>query len=245
MEALLNQYQITFSDPATYGNAAIELSLPKAGSVGLHKSGTELIIDLNRDGVAESSDDLTVFKFFDTEGNAGSGSLERINNVVFGEIITFFAENSPELVQGSVVYRLLNNNTGVHFYTASEAERSAVANLNNFSYEGASYTSIDPLTGSSDALPVYRFLNEDTGVHLYTISEEERNAVETLDNFSFEGEAFYAYDIQVEGTVPVYRFFNDQTGAHFYTPSVDERDIVSGLDGFESEGVAYFALPIE
>ncbi|MEM8718705.1 MAG: hypothetical protein AAGE84_05285 [Cyanobacteria bacterium P01_G01_bin.39] len=194
-EAIRNGFDIeVFSDPAAYGNAAIELSLPQSGIVGLHKSGTELIIDLNRDGVAESTDDLTVLNFFDTEGNTGSGSLARINNVVSEEIVTFFAENSSEIIAGSPVYRFLNNNTGVHFYTGSEIERSAVADLNNYSFEGASYTSIDPLTGSSEASPVYRFLNEDTGVHLYTISEVEKDAVEALDNFNFEGEAFYAYD---------------------------------------------------
>ena len=234
-----------FSDPATYGNAAIELSLPQSGIVGLHKSGTELIIDINRDGVAESTDDLTAFNFFDVEGNAGSGFIESINNLNSPDIITFFAENSSEVFEGSTVYRFLNNDTGVHFYTANETERSGVENLNNYSFEDASYTSVDPLTESSEALPVYRFLNQDTGVHLYTISETEKDAVEALDNFNFEGEAFYAYDSQIEGTVPIYRFFNTDTGAHFYTPSFTERDSVSELDGFESEGVAYFALPTE
>lgn len=246
-EAIRGEFDTeVFSDPATYGNSAIELSLPQADIVGLHKSGTELIIDINRDGVAESTDDLTVFNFFDGEGNAGSGSLARINNVVSEEIITFFAENSPELVEGSTVYRFFNNDTGVHFYTASPEERDFIDdNLSNFTLEGASYVSVDPLTGGSGALPVYRFLNEDTGVHLYTISQGERDAASVLDNFSFEGEAFYAYDTQVEGTIPIYRFFNTDTGAHFYTPSFSERDSVSDLAGFESEGVAYFALPAD
>ncbi len=235
-----------FSDPATYGDAAIELSLPQPGIVGLHKSGTELIIDINRDGAAEPADDLTVSNFFDAEGNAGSGSMEFINNLESPDIITFFAENSQEPAEGSTVYRFLNNDTGTHFYTASTKERDSInGNLTNFTSEGASYASVDPLMEGSEALPVYRFLNKKTGVHLYTIDENERNSVEKSPDFSFEGEAFFAYDSQIEGTVPIYRFLDSTTGTHFYTPSASERDSVSELPGFEAEGVAYFALPTE
>ena len=148
----------------------------------------------------------------------------------------------------NTVYRFLNQNTGVHFYTADEKERDAVLELDNFSFEGGSYTSVDPLTGMPEPMPVYRFLNEDTKVHLYTISEREREAVAELDNFSFEGEAFSAYDTEigaeVAGSIPIFRFFNTSTGAHFYTPSTTERDNVeANFPDFQSEGIAYYALP--
>ena len=114
--------------------------------------------------------------------------------------------------------------------------------MSNYSSEGASYEAVDPLTGGST--PVYRFLNQDTGVHLYTVSEAEREATEDLSNFSFEGEAFFAYDTQVDGSIPIYRFFNSTTGAHFYTPLAAERDNVEeNLPEFDSEGIAYYALP--
>ncbi len=146
---------------------------------------------------------------------------------------------------GNTVYRFFNNNAGVHFYTANEAERDAVQELDNFSFEGASYVGADPLTGEAETVPVYRFLNQNTGVHLYTISETERDAVQELDNFSFEGEAFFAYESQVEGSIPIYRFFNNTSGAHFYTPSAAERDNVEdNLSEFQSEGIAYYALPV-
>ena len=92
---------------------------------------------------------------------------------------------------------------------------------------------------------MYRFFNQDTGVHLYTTSEIERETVTELDNYSFEGEVFSAYNTEVEGAIPVYRFFNLDTGAHFYTPSVTERDAVNELSDYQSEGVAYYALPLE
>ena len=239
-----------FEDPATYGDSAIELSLPQEGTVGLFKSETDLIIDLNRDGVAEPIDDLTVSNFFDEEGNPGTGFIEFINNVNSLDIIDFFAEQTISGVAGDnaeiSVYRFLNNNSGVHFYTADESEQDIVQNLDNFSFEGESYNVLDPLSGAEGAVPVYRFLNQDTGVHLYTTSETERETVESLDNFSFEGEVFSAFDTQVEETIPIYRFFNADTGAHLYTPSAAERDNVEGnLVEFEYEGIAYFAFPIE
>ncbi|MEM8723431.1 MAG: hypothetical protein AAGE84_29800 [Cyanobacteria bacterium P01_G01_bin.39] len=156
------------------------------------------------------------------------------------EILTGDENDAP-----STVYRFLNNDTGVHFYTANEAEKNTVEDLANFSFEGASYSGADPLTGAEDTVPVYRFLNENTGVHLYTISENERGAVAELENFSFEGEVFSAYETEIEGSIPIYRFFNSTTGAHFYTPSVAERDnIENNLPDYQSEGIAYYALPI-
>ena len=103
------------------------------------------------------------------------------------------------------------------------------------------------LTAMPTPSPVYRFLNEETGVHLYTVSEIEREATEDLDNFSFEGEAFYAYPpevgTEVAGAIPVFRFFNTTTGAHFYTPSVAEKDnIEATLPDFRAEDIAYYAF---
>ena len=154
--------------------------------------------------------------------------------------------NNINLASGTTVYRFFNNDTGVHFYTANEAEKDTIQQLDNYSFEGASYQSVDPLTGNPEPTPVYRFLDRNTGTHFYTVSETETEAVEELDNFSFEGEAFAAYTTEVEGSIPIYRFFNSTTGAHFYTPSATERDNVeNNLSDFQSEGIAYFALPIE
>ena len=153
--------------------------------------------------------------------------------------------NVDPIIEASTVYRFLNNDTGVHFYTANETEKDAVEELANFSFEGASYQGLDPLTGTDNSLPVYRFLNQDTGVHLYTIDETEKDAVEELANFSFEGEVFDAYDTEVDGSIPIYRFFNSTTGAHFYTPSATERDAVLELADYQSEGIAYYALPLD
>ena len=204
-----------------------------------------------RDRLIVDSDGLNEELVYDaSSGIISSGDLEVAQlptglNISLGDIELMGANSSN---QGSIVYRFLNQDTGVHLYTADENERNSVQNnLPNYQFEGASFVAVDPLTGNSTAVPVYRFFNRDTGVHLYTIDENERDFIqENSTNFSFEGEAFYAYAEQVEGTIPVYRFFNTTTGAHFYSPSIVEKEFVeNNLPDFQSEGIAYYTFPAE
>ena len=151
---------------------------------------------------------------------------------------------SPE---ASTVYRFLNTDTGVHLYTSSEVERDAILeNLPNYISEGSAYVSVDPFTGSPEPEKVYRFLNTETGTHLYTTSIIEKESVEeNLPNFSLETESFFAFAEEQPGTIPVYRFFNTDTGAHFYTPSEVERGVVEEtLPNYQSEGIAYYAFAV-
>ena len=146
---------------------------------------------------------------------------------------------------GNTVYRYFNPNAGVHFYTANEAERESVENLDNYTPEGESYVAVDPMTGGAEE--VYRFYNENTGVHLYTTSETERDNIQNnSDSFSFEGTAFYAFEEQVEGSIPIYRFYEPTIGVHFYTPNEEEKmSVEENLPNYNSEGIAYYAFPIE
>jgi hypothetical protein len=148
----------------------------------------------------------------------------------------------------SLVYRFFDTTSGVHFYTNSEAERDSVQeNLPNYNFEGASYASVDSLTGSgAESVPVYRFFNTVTGARLYTTNEVERDdIIDRLPDFRFEGQAFAAYNSEVEGTIPIYRFFNPTLGAHFFTPSEAERDdIIENLPDYQFEGVGYYAFDV-
>ena len=77
--------------PKTFGDAALSISRPKAGIMGMQKSGTNLIIDLNRDGIVETKDDLTISDFFNKDGELGKGSMTQINNIIDPqEIVDFF-----------------------------------------------------------------------------------------------------------------------------------------------------------
>lgn len=229
------------------------------------------LFDRNGNEIAFNNDEnsLTRGSFLEVEVEAGAEYYIGINGFSFGAgnynpvtgegaapgsqgdytltIDNFTQLNQPDNNSDFAVYRFFRPNAGVHFYTASQIERDTIlTSLPNFNFEGVSYQSIDPLTGSSEVMPVYRLFNQDTGVHLYTISETERDAVTDLSNFTFEGEAFYSYAVEVEGSIPIHRFYNQTTGAHFYTPSEVERETVATeFSNYQYEGIAYYAFPSE
>lgn len=207
----------------------------------------EIVFDISAPGNINTDEGLTISEadlLVAPELAEALGS-SALTGADIGDTRIDASTSNIEDIDSDAVYRFFNNDTGVHFYTGNETERDTVLELPNFVFEGASYESVDPLTGNPEPSPVYRFLNQDTGVHFYTISEAEQAATQELSNFSFEGEAFFAYPTEEEGTIPIYRFFNTVTGAHFYTPSAVERDNVeANLPDFISEGVAYYTLPI-
>lgn len=242
--------QVDFENSSSFGSNQITVRQASPGTVGLSKLGNDLIIDISRDGIADAEDDLKITNFF--EGTAeGSGFVEGINNVLGEEIIDYFATNSTDNDQ-AVVYRFFIPSIGSHFYTASEVEKqSVIDNLPNYVYEGESYQVVsssqsdDSLSG---AKPVYRFFNQSTGVHLYTISEVEKDFVQNnLSNYTFENIAYYAYDTPQENTTELYRFYHSEGDFHFYTPSLTERDfILENLPQYQLEGndgVAYYVEP--
>ncbi len=91
------------------------------------------------------------------------------------------------------LYRFYNFKQGVHFYTASEAEKAnVIATLGStYRYEGPAYN-VCP-TPVAGATTVYRFYNFRKGVHFYTASEEEKaNVIASLGStYRYEGPAFY------------------------------------------------------
>ena len=148
-------------------------------------------------------------------------------------------------IRDNNVFRFLNTATGIHFYTDDETERDFIEdNLATFEPEAASFASVNPDEADS-AAEIYRFFNSDTGGHLYTTDEVERDfIIDNLDNFVFEDVAFFAFETNVENTLPVYRFYEPNLGVHFYTGDEGERAFVeSNLDNYDFEGIAYYALP--
>ena len=141
------------------------------------------------------------------------------------------------------VYRFFNPTTGVHFYTASEAEKNTVASTlaSTFAFEGVAYAP-DRLAAANSA-PLYRFYDFTRGVHFYTADPAEKARIQNTlgDVYRFEGPAFNVSHSPA-GTLPVYRFYNVQKGVHFYTASLAERDDIVRRLGFiyHYEGVAYY-----
>ena len=160
-------------------------------------------------------------------------------------------DSTAIISQGDIVYRFGETDALTQFYTTSEVERdSVIENLPNYEYEGESFTGApNPEEDITGVVPVYRFFNSNTGVHLYTSSEVERNAVtKNLPNYTPEGISYYAYESQQEGSVPLYRFYNSSLDAHFYTPSAEERDEFIASSAYQPEGgedgIACYVQPI-
>ena len=78
--------------PSSFDAEVITIAKPKEGYIGVEKLGKDLIIDISRDGIANAKEDLKIGKFFNSEGEAGTGLIEVINNVWGYEIVDYFNE---------------------------------------------------------------------------------------------------------------------------------------------------------
>ena len=89
---------------------------------------------------------------------------------------------------------------------------------------------------------VYRFLNSETGVHLYTTNEVEANDIrQNLPNYNYEYSAFRSADSTNGPVSDVMRYLNRETGAHIFTSDPNE---IASFDAFSHivfEQLAYQA----
>ena len=143
----------------------------------------------------------------------------RFYNASNGDHFYTISENEKNSISQVPIYRFINRNNGDHFYTASTKEKDGlIANPQwGYAFEGiAFYEQISQVDGT---LPVYRFYKSSTGDHFYTISESEKNSLQSnpQHGYQYEGIGFYGYPTQSTGTYPVYRFYNATNGDHFYT----------------------------
>ncbi|MEM7591887.1 MAG: hypothetical protein AAF383_10280 [Cyanobacteria bacterium P01_A01_bin.83] len=191
-----------------------------------------------------------------SEAEIFTDSLTDVEIVLFndGEIIVETGEFVAFPLEDAdlPVYEFFRTDTQTQFYTTSEVERDfIVENLPQYELEGTSFFGVTPpevgdnLAGLT---PVYRFFNTNSGVHLYTADENEKNfIVENLDNYSLEGTPYYGFDAPGDDTVPVYRFYNASLDAHFYTISTAERDSFIESPDYQieggAEGIAFYVEP--
>jgi len=250
----VNLDSVDIENPSSFGTGEITLSKPQAGIIGLEKVNNDLLIDIGKDGVVKAEEDIKINDFFDSTGAVGAGFIEGVNNIFGLEIVDYFTANNDNAT--AVVYRFFRSDVGSHFYTTDKIEKQfLIDNLPEYAYEGESYKSAnvsdisDPLSG---AKPVYRFLNVDTGAHLYTIDSREKDfIVNNLDNYAFEGIAYHAYESPQENTIELYRFYQETGGCgfHFYTLSVSEKNyIIDNLPQYQlegDEGIAFYVQSID
>ncbi len=104
-----------------------------------------------------------------------------------------YALDTSATANSSPLYRFFDKKRGVHFYTASEAEKDTVITTlgDVYQYDGVvTYISLTPEPGTQ---PVYRFYNFVKGVHFYTASLAERDMVVAKlgETFRYEGVAYH------------------------------------------------------
>ncbi|HJA29830.1 MAG TPA: hypothetical protein IAA15_09755, partial [Candidatus Olsenella pullicola] len=116
------------------------------------------------------------------------------------------------------MYRLYNQWSGEHHYTADAGERDRLAEL-GWAYEGVAWTA--PVTSNT---PVYRLYNPyaPQGDHHYTTSREEYDRLAEI-GWRQEGVGWYSDD---DKGVELHRLFNPYalSCTHHYTASEEERD---------------------
>jgi|GEM_PF-1520894 len=109
---------------------------------------------------------------------------------------------NPEGANAQEVFSFFNQDTGAYLYTVDENEREFIEeNFDNYTQESDSFSVFAVDQPELDTIPVYRFLDINTGAHFYTSSAAERETIENnFSNYNSEGEdgiAFYAFDADV------------------------------------------------
>ncbi len=172
------------------------------------------------------------------EGDAPSVSLELValsdnanHYFNFDSITVYVAVPVSE-----EVFRLFNEDTGEHLYSADEGEVAYLVEEAGWSNEGPCWVA-PYATGTA----VYRLFNESDGEHLYIADQGEISYL-VDQGWKNEGVAFFSYD--GEGGTPVYRVFDPNGLAFTHTYSIDEGEVAYLVDnGWRNEGEAFYGLP--
>lgn len=145
--------------------------------------------------------------------------------------------NLQTTAKSETMYRLYNQWTGEHFYTADEDEKNTNVKV-GWNDEGVGwYAPTD-----TSLTPVYRLYNKyvEGGDHHYTMDTTERDNL-VKAGWSDEGICWYSCDTTDENASPLYRQYNPYatTGTHNYTLNEDEvKKVVAA--GWRDEGKAWY-----
>ena len=224
-------------DAGTEVNDEAENSTAFFGQAAPNTGETEGGVVQSHPGFEPDGRILSATDFANGDFTQADYQVAKISFSINGEANITDDDTTPEATE---VYRFVHKSKQLEFYTTSEFERDfIVENLPIYDLQGVAFVGgPEPTDGAdiSGVSPVHRFLNINTGVHLYTVEEAEISAVAENPNYVAEGIAYYSYDTQQEGTEPVYRFYNPGLDAHFYTSSASQRDIYLDSPDFQPEG---------
>lgn len=153
----------------------------------------------------------------------------------------FLSVNTASAASMVPVYSFTRLDSGVHFYTTVESERTSVLNGGFWRYDGvAGYVFNYRVNNSS---PLYRFYNNNNGDYVYTTSESEKlNLLSQNSNWwRYEGTVGYVATYQLGNLTPLYRYVRtDNFNLHAYTFSESEKTALEQNTLWRSEGVAAY-----
>lgn len=134
------------------------------------------------------------------------------------------------------MYRLYNSTSGEHFYTKDANEKTYLATVAGWTYEGIGWYA--PEISNT---PVYRLCNPNNGDHHYTVDANEKDFL-VAHGWTYEGIGWYSDDNK---GVPLYRQFNPNVsaGSHNYTADKNENDYLVA-HGWNGEGIGWYGLAV-
>ncbi|MGL5944153.1 MAG: right-handed parallel beta-helix repeat-containing protein [Waterburya sp.] len=206
-------------------------------------------------------------------GNTGSAKELEGDNIRFGTspvdpvdpidpIDPVDPTNYTPSLELAEIHRFYQHEKGFHLYTSDVTEIADIQAKSQtgelaYNYESEKFNVLssdkDALTGAdiAGAEEVYRFFNTQTGAHLYTMDEVEKDHIQNnLSNYNYEGIKFYAFEEAQENieTVPVFRMLNGQSGSHLFTVDQTEINYIqNNLPNFSIEGdngVAFYVMEL-
>ena len=132
------------------------------------------------------------------------------------------------------IYRVYNNKTGEHLYTASPEEVSTLCKSNDWDSEGVAWNA--PTQGT----PVYRLFNSALNDHLYTTDENEVNALTSGAGWVADNGRKPIFYANTEGR-PIYRLYSEALKRHLLTKDENEYKTL-GSSGWTQEGIVFCGI---
>nr|MDJ0661384.1 SdrD B-like domain-containing protein [Crocosphaera sp.] len=169
--------------------ATLTLDELAAGTIGLDRFGSSLLIDISQDGVGNATDDLTIVDFFAGSGtSAGVGFVETIHNLDGNDILNWFA-TAPNIITG-------DNLTLGEADTITLDHNLQTITLDNLYHNPVIFAPSVSFNGNQLATPrITNVTNNSFDIYLQEPSNEDGSHIlEDLSYFVFEAGTYQLTD---------------------------------------------------
>ena len=142
------------------------------------------------------------------QANSGNNNVYRLLNPGSGRYL--FSSNNTEIdiltglnwinegityksptTGGTDLHRYMLADGSGHFYTANNTEKKILDNSYLFTYEGVAFKVYAAADEVPNLVPVVRYFNKESGVHLYSTSTYEQSLLDPSSTWINEGIAWY------------------------------------------------------